>query len=192
MELQRIQKEMERRDWARIAHETATDLLLQMIPTVMDKLRERRLMIEPILLRSIAADTRELEADKAQFNDIYRSTVYLTGPYVSFYHSFRVPAVTSDFLPWLCSKAGMEAEHAITRKHLSDGTVKNSASRPGRGLQSIAAYKSIHYVLCCLIKPAPIFCTQSYMRFASAMFGHNEHMRRKSRRIVERRLGKIH
>uniref|UniRef100_A0A914UZM5 Uncharacterized protein n=1 Tax=Plectus sambesii TaxID=2011161 RepID=A0A914UZM5_9BILA len=101
MELQRIQKEMERREWARISHEAATELLLYMIPTVMDKLRERRLLIEPILYRSIAADTREMEADKAEFSDVYTT-------------------VTVDFLPWLCSRAGMEAEHAIISKHLSD------------------------------------------------------------------------
>ena len=34
--------------------------------------------------------------------------------------------------------------------------IKNSASRPGRGLISIAAYKSMRYVLCCPIRPAHI------------------------------------
>ena len=36
-------------------------------------------------------------------------------------------------------------------------TVGNSATRPERGLLSIAAYKSIRYVLCCLIRPARMF-----------------------------------
>ena len=35
--------------------------------------------------------------------------------------------------------------------------VKNSAFRPGRGLLSIAAYKSIRYVLRCLINPVHLF-----------------------------------
>jgi hypothetical protein len=37
---------------------------------------------------------------------------------------------------------------------------KNSASRPGRGLLSIAAYKSIRYVLCSPVRPAHIFCVR--------------------------------
>ena len=37
---------------------------------------------------------------------------------------------------------------------------KNSASRPGPGLLSIAAYKSIRSVLYCLIRPVHIFCVR--------------------------------
>ena len=50
----------------------------------------------------------------------------------------------------------------------ADSTIKNSTPRLGRGLLSIAAYKSIRYVLCRLIKSAHIVCVR-YRSFSSGL-----------------------
>ena len=50
--------------------------------------------------------------------------------------------------------------------NITDCTIKYSASRPGRDLVSIAAYKSIRCVLCCSIRPAHIICVRYRSFFA--------------------------
>ena len=66
--------------------------------------------------------------------------------------------------------------------YVSRCTMKNSASRPGRDILSIAAYKSIRYVLCCLIRTVYIFCVRyrSFLpglvaKFPTYLFGSSKH-----------------
>jgi hypothetical protein len=76
-----------------------------------------------------------------------------------FAHTFTpcAPLITGKWSYGFCKhvKIIVHILYSIKRN-----TIKNSASRPQRRLLSIAAYKSIRNVLCCLIRSAHIFCVR--------------------------------